>query len=264
MSDMFFSICITLKNRAEFMRGKLDELLTMQYDPKHLEICVTDGGSTDGLVQVLEKYAKKFCRIKYAISDRSRLPFRVASNNPACDVNAQICNVASFCKIIRTDAEVRFRRKDTLQIIRDCLIHDDQGMSFDCIRMNPGFDPVKHKDIRPYVDHKSRDAFFCVAFDKRHFITRGGVEEMFAHGFAGEDSFFHWWWRKHKWLIYQPAGHEVMHLDHGQVNTPAMVRLRNAVTLPLIKKLKAFQIPPNYGNTQWQRPEMIRDVRMID
>jgi glycosyltransferase involved in cell wall biosynthesis len=49
------------------MRGKLEELANMNYDPKEIEICVTDGYSTDGLVDLLKSYAHKFCQIKYAI-----------------------------------------------------------------------------------------------------------------------------------------------------------------------------------------------------
>ena len=65
------------KNRASFMRSKLDDLLRMDYDPKDIEICVTDGYSTDGLVEVLKDYVRHFHQIKYAISDRSVLPFEI-------------------------------------------------------------------------------------------------------------------------------------------------------------------------------------------
>jgi hypothetical protein len=255
------SICITLRNRAGFMKGKLDELLAMDYDPKLLEVCVTDGGSTDGITDLLRAYAPRFGQIKYALSDRSRLPFRVASNNPACDVNAQVVNVATWHMCVRTDAEVRFQRKDSLKLIRDTLA-TKRALSFDCLRLKPGCAPPLLAPVPAAgVDRKSRDAFFCVAFDRRLFIKRGGVEEFFAQGFAGEDTYFHWWWRRHHWMNYAPAGHEVTHIDHGQVNTPDMVRLRNAVTLPLIRRMKTFRVPPNYGNPAWTRLEMIAEVQ---
>ena len=261
---MLMSVCITLKNRTRLLVDKMEELLHMEYDPKKLEICVTDGGDSQDLRDALKAYAPRFAQCKYARSERRRLPFVVPFNNPACDVNAQICNVASFNMCIRTDAEVRFRRRDALQTIARVLA-SRKAITFRCYRMKSKYritsDPSKWENIEEHVDRKSSDGFFCVAFDKRRYIRMGGVEETFALGFAAEDSYWHWYWRSKKRIVYAPKGCEVMHLYHGEVRTAPARRLWEEYTMPLYRRMKHHAIKPNTGNPFWKRPEMIKDVQ---
>ena len=262
---MRLSICITLRYRTKLLVEKMDELLTMDYDPKLLEICVTDGGDSPELRDALRAYAPRFAQCKYARSELRTLPFVVPLNNPACDINAQICNVASFNMCVRTDAEVRFRRKDALHVIARTLA-SRKAISFRCYRMKKGYkatkDPAVWENIKDQVDRKSSDAFFCVAFDKRRYIRMGGVEEMFALGFAAEDSYWHWYWRQKKRVVYAPKGCEVLHLYHGEVKTAAAKRLWEEWSMPLYRRMKYYGAKPNLGNPFWKRPEMISEVQI--
>jgi len=256
------SVCFTLKNRAKLMEGKLQELLTMKYDPKKLEICVTDGYSTDGLVDILKQYAPKFMQVKYAISDRSALPFVVPENNPACDINAQVCNVATFSKIVRTDAEARFRHKGSLRYVSDALEKNKElCVAFRSWHMPAEFDPRVH-DPRKVLTSAAKLSFHCSCFWKEAFIRNGGVDEEFALGFAAEDSYFHQWWRKNRKLQGTPAGYEVLHLWHGRWQSENRLKLKHDYTIPLYKRFLRENHTPNEGNPDWKRPEMIKDVQI--
>lgn len=260
---MKISVCFTLKNRAEFMRMKLEELRNMDYDPKQLEICVTDGFSTDDIQTVLKNYAKYFDQVKFAFSNRAKLPFRIPLNSPACDINAQVCNVATYDKIIRTDAEVFFTNRSSLQLVEKILQNRRHALSFLGYRMKPSFklnsgmDPAQHK----YAD--SKDSFFCVAFDRRDFVELGGIEEKFAMGFAAEDTYWHWYWHHVKWkLHYSPPSHRVLHLAHGEVALAEEGKhLHSTYTMPLLRRMRKAWPKPNKDNPHWARPEMIEGVQ---
>jgi hypothetical protein len=64
---------------------------------------------------------KYFFQIKLAITNRNVLPFKITTNQPTCDMNAQICNQVTFDKVIRTDPEVLFTSPDQLKYISDLL-----------------------------------------------------------------------------------------------------------------------------------------------
>jgi len=259
--DDFLSICMTVKNRAGFMKGKLDELQRMNYDPKKLEICVTDGNSTDDLVGVLKKASPHFFQIKYAISDRTELPFAIPENNPACDINAQISNVATFDKIVRTDAEVRFSHKDSLQVVNQKLTADPKVcVCFKSWHMAEGWD--ESKPVKGNTISYAKLSFHCSCFTRSAFIKNRGIEEEFAKGFAAEDNYFHWWWRKNSKLIHPPANHEVLHMWHGKWQSENRLKLKHNFTLPMYKKFMRENHTPNENNPDWQRPEMIKEMQV--
>jgi len=265
MSSPKISVCITLMNRHDFMVGKLLELRTMNYDPKLLEICITDGGSTDGLLALLKQEAHHFGQIKYALSSRSALPFKIPENNPACDVNAQISNVASHEIIIRTDAEARFIHPDTIQMIADTLTKEpDLCMSFHCHHMGENF--VYPRDMHEMTQHQvafSKMSFICSVFTRTHFIFNRGVHEPYALGFAAEDSYFHNWWKKNRKFRYPPKGHNVLHLWHGGWQSETRLKLKHDYTMPLYKQMLKDNETPNKGNDAWKRPEMISNVQVF-
>jgi hypothetical protein len=244
------------------MQDKLLELSRMNYDLKKLEICVTDGGNDEELRQVLQLATKTFAQVKYAVSDRSKLPFRVPSNNPACDINAQVCNVATFDKIVRTDAEARFRHPDSLKFVNKQLELDKNL----CVCFRSWHMPAKFRlgvdDPHAMSTSAAKMSFHCSCFWKQAFIRNGGVDEQFAKGFAAEDSYFHQWWRKNRRLKHPPSGYEVLHLWHGLVNTGNNVKLKHDYSLPLYKRYLRENHFPNEGNPDWQRPEMIKDIQV--
>lgn len=256
------SICITLLDRLVLMQAKLEELRRLNFDPKRLEICVTDGGNSDELRKMLQGYAKHFFQIKYAFSDRSELPFVIPENNPACDINAQICHVASFSKIIRTDPEVRFVNKDSLNLIdRELSLNKELCLTFTSWHMNKEYvdgTPFDKKNMWT----QAKMSFHCSCFWKEAFIRNRGVEERFALGFAAEDSYFHQWWRRNRKFKNAPCGFEIMHLWHGKWQTTNRLRLKHEYTLPMYKQFLRENHTPNEGNPDWQRPEIIKGVEI--
>jgi hypothetical protein len=261
MSDKL-SICITQKDRTPMLVNKLQELLTQDYNPKDLEICVTDGADDEELRCVLRAAAPQFDQIKYAFSDRKALPFVIPENNPACDINAQVCHVATYDKIIRTDAEIRFRHKKSLRLASDKLERNKElCFCFRSWHMPEGFvwgrdDPSKH------IFAAAKMSFHCSCFWKQAFIRNRGVDEAFALGFAAEDSYFHQWWRKNRKFENGPGGYEILHLWHGRWQSENRLRLKHDYTMPLYKKYLAQNHTPNEGNDNWTRPEMIKDVQI--
>lgn len=254
------SVCITIKDRTELMIGKLRELVGLDFDPKRMEVCVTDGADDSVLRSTLMAWAHEFDRIKYAVSDRTALPFVVPENNPACDINAQVCHVATYDKIVRTDPEVRFRRRDSLKWAINALAHDRElCVCFKSWHMDANY--RDGLDQKMFVTSAAKMSFHCSCFWKRAFVENCGVEEAFARGFAAEDSYFHQWWRKNRRLVHPPAGHEVLHLWHGRWQSENRLRLKHKYSLPLYKKMLRENKTPNEGNPNWTRPEMIKNVQ---
>ena len=259
--DDYMSVCFTLKNRASFMKGKLNELKQMTYDPKKLEICVTDGGSTDGLKDTLKAFVPDFFQIKYAISDRLAVPFVIPENNPACDINAQVCNVATFEKVVRTDAEVRFCHTNSLRFVNQQLTANPElCVCFRSWHMKENWSPGMNVQGNAFSFAKM--SFHCSCFTKTAFIQNRGVEEEFAKGFAAEDSYFHQWWRRNRKLIHPPGGYEVLHTWHGKWQSESRLKLKHEFTLPMYKKFLKENHTPNENNPDWKRPEMIKDVEI--
>ena len=257
------SICITQKSRTELLRKKLQELATMEYDPKLLEVCVTDGNMNqdDGLQELLQEHAHNFLQIKYALSDRAALPFVIPENNPACDINAQICNVATFSKVVRTDAEIRFMNPKSLQLIDKELEADKElCLAFKSWHMNREY--VWPNVPQENVWAHAKMSFHCSCFWKEAFIKNRGVEEKFALGFAAEDSYFHQWWRKNRKYKSPPNGYEVLHLWHDGVRSDNRSRLKREYTMPMYLQFLKENHTPNEGNSDWQRPEMIKDLQI--
>jgi len=264
------SICITLKNRAEFMDGFFTDLKRQNYDLKNVEVCVTDGDSTDNLMAVLRKHWKTVGQVKYARSDRSRLPFKVMSNCPAADINAQIANVASYEKIIRTDAEMRFSNPDTLRLVAEKLEDPDMCFTLAQARLLEGHrypedgEPVKFRDHH-LANGIYWDSFFFSAFNKSKFIEMGGVDERFCLGFAAEDTYFHWYWKKHAHYEHSTLDYKALHLYHPDPMIPEYMKLRNEYTWPMFERFKRDDVRPNSHllGTEWRRPEMISGVRIV-
>jgi hypothetical protein len=103
---------------------------------------------------------------------------------------------------------------------------------------------------------------FCSAFSKAAFIKNGGIEERFAIGFAGEDSYFHNWWMKNSQYKNAPKFMSCKHLWHGHTTTAETEKLRQSYTLPLYRQLVRDNVTPNLGNDAWKRPEMIKDIQI--
>ena len=264
------SICMTLKDRAVFVDGFLRDLGRQDYDLKKVEICVSDGFSTDSLIDVLKEHKHKFLRVLYATSDRSKLPFEIVSNNPACDINAQICWMPTFEKIIRIDPEVRFSNPHTLSYVSERLSKDTNlCLNLRCAVLRKGF--KYPEDGEPTLEDREVEAdcvyaFYASCFNRSAFIRNRGVDERFALGFAGEDSFFHLWWRNNS--KHEVAGPEyiVYHLWHPSPSSnEEFQKIRHEYTIPLLKRLLESNEKPNshlkgLEDMSWMRPEMLGEI----
>ncbi len=258
------SVCITLKNRAKLLDRKLLNLVRQRYDPKQIEICISDGKSDDNILQVIDKWYKIFYQIKYAISDRSVLPFTIKTNNPACDWNSMVANMPSFNKIILSDPEVLFAHPDQLswiikQLDQDvCIWHWSYDMKphYKYLEYNEDYKDPKNYEIKNGASGK------CLAFQKESFLKNNGFDERFAIGFAGEDNFFIERYRKYKKEVVSPFF--VVHLWHPSSVTPENLKLRDEYTLPLLTSLRKAGYPlPNQNNPNWKRPEMLKNITIF-
>jgi hypothetical protein len=260
------SICITLKDRADYLDIRLHDLQFQNYDLKKVEICIADGGSSDNIKEVIEKWHKKFYQIKFSFCDREVLPFKIASNCPACDRNSMICNMASFEKVIVTDPEVLFTNVNQLQSVSLDLNNKIVMLHHRCIRFAEGVKYNYKGDFYALNKHNTVGRVFnfggfCLAFNKSEFIRNGGFDERYALGFAGEDSYFVWWWKYNRKTQF--GKHLVGHLWHPSPSmNPAYQKLRREYTLPLHNRLKTENAYPNGENPNWQRPEMIKGVKI--
>jgi len=250
------SICLTFKNRATYLDNFFLDLTNQRCNFNKVQICLADGGSSDAWLSIVHKWYKYFHSIKTAFCDRSELPFKVASNCPATDRNAMIANMPDAEKIIVTDPEVLF-----------CDIHQVTNIQ---VNLKPQL-LLHHKcyilpqGVRPAVIYsKTRPINFggyCLCFNKSDFITNGGFDERYALGFAGEDSYFIWWWLHNRKA--KQAAYPVMHTWHpSPSDNPEYAHLRKTYTLPLHKRLKKENAYPNKDVQDWTRPNTIKDVQL--
>lgn len=70
MKETMVSIALATYNGERFLRKQLDSLLAQTYP--HFEIVITDDGSTDNTLAILEEYRQKDERIRYAASKLPR------------------------------------------------------------------------------------------------------------------------------------------------------------------------------------------------
>jgi len=264
MNYDYISICFTLRNRAWYLDKKLQQILLQNYDPKKIEICITDGYSDDNIMEIINKWYGYFYQIKYAISDRKTLPFKIVSNNPACDRNAQVCNQPTFEKCILTDAEVMWTTPDELKWISNKLNDKDVAIWYPNFYMvednnlDIDFSKLLVKETYERFEHLSWSGYngLCIAVNKSAYIENGGFDERYALGFCNEDDYFLWWYGKNKKAV--SGENEVVHLYHPSQYTDKNAKLRKEYTEPLWLEMKRINSFPNEGNKDWKRKEMIR------
>ena len=258
------SVCVTVgQGKEEFVDGFIDTFLSQDYDLRQLELCVTYAPQAKDILNRLKPHVEKFYQIKVAQSDRSKLPFVIPENNPACDINSQICNVATAEKIVRTDFEMRFTNRQSLNYISNKLERPSLCVVLPSWHVNEKF---QHPGDFPRVAQMSAPmgvyTFVCSSFRRSEFFKCNGIDEKFALGFAADDSYFHLWWKKNQRLIFAVMGYVVIHLWHGNTVTDDRLKLRDSYTLPLYRDMLAKNVTPNAENPDWHRPEMISEVEI--
>lgn len=254
------SICYTLKNRAKMLEENLHSLTFQTYNLKQIEICITDGGSTDNILEVIEKFKDTFYDIKYNIADRSKLKFKILSNNPACDRNAQLCYQPTSDKVILTDPEVRFTDKNELNNIEKTLDEFDV-LYYNAIFMDVeyNYDGIINKDLALAYPHRTYNgtSALCIGVRLKTFIDYKGFDIRFANGFACEDSQFLEWHRRN--TSCKVMDNHVIHLYHPTQWTDYNTNLRLKYSLPLYKQMLSNNEQPNSHthNDDWKCLEMI-------
>jgi predicted glycosyltransferase involved in capsule biosynthesis len=251
------SIAMTFKGREDFLDFKLKQLLYMNFNPKDIEVCITVPEYTQRLMEVVNYYYKSFHQIKLAISDRDKLPFKITTNQPTCDMNAQICNQVSFEKVIRTDPEVLFCDPNQLQYISNILDDPEICLWHDTINPPPDAPISLFDNMFSFAGKHNCESNTCCCFSKSEFIKQGGFDERFALGVAAEDSYFINGFTKRGKSI--KSEYDVIHQFHGTPwNARAdLMEIYYAYTLPLFLGMEERQEKSNINNTEWQRPEML-------
>ncbi len=261
------SICITLRNRADLLDINLHRLSFMAYNMKKVEIVITDGYSTDNLMEVIQRHYKTFFQIKFAHSDRSVLPFTIVSNNPACDRNAMVANLPTFEKIIMTDPEVLFIDNNELTYISAKLNDKETIIWYRAFKLNENW-PYSGsngtlKDFQHNITKTINGANgFVNCTNKSLFLETRGYDERFALGFAAEDCQWIHWHERNKRSVKAPG--KVVHLYHLDANHDDRYRkIYDSYTIPLYRQMLRDNTQANSFSPNWQRPEMIKDIQIF-
>ena len=257
------SIALTFKGREDFLDFKLLQLIHMNYDCKTIEICITVPEYTEQLLRVCSNYKNYFYQIKLAISDRDKLPFKITTNQPTCDMNTQICNQVTFEKVIRTDPEVLFSHRDQLTSIVEQLEDPEICVWHDTINLYQD-SPISLFDNNfQWAGKHNCESNTCCCFSKSEFIKQGGFDERFALGVAAEDSYFiHGFTKRGKSI---QSKYDVIHQYHGQPwNARSdLMEIYHAYTLPLFLGMELRNEKANINNPDWQRPEMLSNELIL-
>lgn len=255
------SLCLTFKNRASYLKVWFQKILEQTYEMKKVQVCIADGGSTDEWKDIVKAYHPKFHSVKTAFCDREELPFKVASNCPATDRNAMVCNMPDAEKIVVVDPEVLMTNPYQLRDIVHRLSEKELMLYHTCYRLPKGTKPVFKKDMT-IVGKPVKFGGYMQCYNKTAFMRNGGYDERYSLGFAGEDSYFIWWWMNNR--IAKVGKYPVMHIWHPSPSSnPAYAKLRKEYTLPLHNRLKKANAYPNgVLGDKWKRPETLKEVQL--
>jgi glycosyltransferase involved in cell wall biosynthesis len=277
------SICITLKNRADLLKWALESINRQDYPHENIEICIADGGSNDGLFNLIDRYSDEFT-FKYAFSDRNKAYVPVNTNCPAADLNVMIKYIPTYDTIIKMDPEVVM--KDTFlisemveavtnnyQYMYNSRCHfterDDWYFDYDDIINNYW----KHYHFAEGGPFSRAIFYFCSGFSRTSFIEMDGIEETFGQGAGFEDACFRDHWKNHFGSYEKEILAESIHLWHlPQNQSPSLYEL-NRRRMEVLKNKKANSIcvtenPEGEAefvecDREWGNPAMLSKIYTI-
>ncbi len=265
----FISICVSLKNRAFYMEGLCENLYAQEYDLKKVELCIADEGSKDNIIEVLQKHASKFAQIKYMKLDRSQATdVVVKGNHHGLDINAIVTRMATFEKIIHLDPEIRLSHIGTLRRISSALDKKDMVILVPCQKLAEG---VEWRPNPQYGTHEifgsaiTTDGFYCVGFNKNHFIETGGIEEKLFGGNSDEFAYFHHWHRKHSTWNAVRNEFTCYHLYHAPTRNALKPEAIGKGTLlqKLMNKCDRANYISDYSdNMDWTKRPILSDLNI--
>jgi len=254
------SYCMTLKNRANLLDNHLDNLKEQTFPTQEIQLCISDGGSSDNVRDVILKHSDAFGRVLFCTSDRSALPFVIPSNNPTCDKNALVASLASDGIVILTDPEVCWTRRESISDLVSQLSTTRHWASIPTYIGNSGHIGLGYIDINSSM-HKGvySGCGFCLCFHKEMFVERRGFEERFVMGYACDDVYFCDSWRRD--LSEVVTDERVFHHWHDDKHLLKKNQQLLEHNLVVARELNGSM--PNIGNDNWQRPEMIHSIEEI-
>ena len=277
------SICLTLKNRANLFKWTLESINRQNYPHNFIEICIADGGSTDGLFNLIDRYSDEFI-FKYAFSDRNKAYIPVNTNCPAADLNVMIKYMPTYDTVIKMDPEVIMKDTFLISEIVNSIHNDPTKMYNSRCHFTERDDWYFDYDeiINNYWAHYhfaeggpfSRSIFyFCSGFSRTSFIEMGGIEETFGQGAGFEDACFREHWRNYFGSYEKEIIAETIHLWHPPQNqSPSLYEL-NRRRMEILKNKKANSMCVTEDtegealliecNRDWGNPEMLSKIYTI-
>jgi hypothetical protein len=227
------SLITTLKNRANLLWWGLEGIIRQDYWDKsrqNIELNVSDGGSTDGLDEVLLEVSKSphIARVNKYLIDKSKSVHTHLYNCPAEDYNILV-KLCSNDIIIKFDPEAVLIDdgflSEAIEIVeeRPAIVmpfpYHCTYFSFDSFgELLAGWEEHSHyTHITPENAHQENVYYLCV-FNRSNYIALGGVDERFSVGIGSEDVHF-----LKQWERYHGSGSrislldkKVVHLYHGE------------------------------------------------
>lgn len=278
---MAISILIPIKNRANLLKYSLSAITKQDYNLENLEVCILDGGSSDNLISIIERFSEYFT-IKYVAVDKNKSVVPVLHNCPASTINAGVRWVVSNDKVIKLDPEVIMLDKYLLSEVEDSLNNNpnhlvsarafiitgsDWYSDYDSILEN-----YSHYIAGNELPFSRADYHFCIGFSRTAFITVGGLEEMFGLGSGCFDLHFNRAWKNHFGNNFVELDSQVLHLEHPVVGGDISSFELNRRIFDNLKELKSnyncvvkeegeLKIVPCYR--EWGNIEMLSKVYKI-
>lgn len=226
-----FSIIITIQNRAHLFKYMLESLSRQEFDLDKVEVCVSDGGSTDNLMNLIDRYSE-IMTFKYAGQDMTKEYITTVANCPASCFNAAIRWMPSYEYVIKTDPEVIMRDPWILSEMMSELEKDDTRM-YNCrthFTEGDGWYSDYDEILNGYERHYhfaeggpfSRSKYyFCSGFSKARFEEIRGIDEIFSSGVGFDDDGLREMWKNKFGKYEKEIAGQAIHMWHGPNKYPS-------------------------------------------
>lgn len=271
------SVCYTLKNRADLLKWSLESIARQDCNNLDVEICIADGGSTDNLISLIDRYSERF-RFIYAVSNRDKAYVPVLTNCPAADLNVMIKYMPTYDTVLKLDPEIVLKDE---WLIREAYtyVQANSVRTFNArVHFVEGADWYNNYEdiISRYEQHYqivegapfSRSKFyFCSAFSRTSFMNMGGVDERFCKGDGYEDTCFREHWKN----VYGEYEYEItaqaIHMWHPPTpnHSPSLYEL-NRRQFEVLKEnhMANIGMEEELVKLPWGSPAMLSRVYKIE
>jgi len=225
------SVCLTFRNRAKLFKYNLEGLLRQTFieDDNHIEVCILDTGSTDGLYMLMDRYSEHLT-FRYARATEFRCNPN-STSNPCIGLNTLIKYLPKTDKIIKTDAEIVMLDEGVVDTLFNSVSNDKAKMYNVRTHFTEGegwyndFDDIRRRYEQHYHFAEggpfSRSKYyFCSGFSRQKYLELGGVEELFRAGTGYDDNGFRDMWKNRYGSYEVEVTGRAVHLWHGPNRFP--------------------------------------------